>query len=314
MSVIWTTTLQGYVALTCSTYPKADYTGGCANPCHASCATCSGTSAAANMCTGCKAFGATVPPSSPGTCVCGTGFVPKTSPTINCEPCTNSCTYCLTGMDTYCWDSNTLGALQFAIAARDSFSLPYTTQIHDLLCYRMNVANTPDCAIPSIVSLIGSIGTQGSYAATKTQCNDMLKAEWAYVDYWFTTLFPNFATPLTASPEDSTKVKTILQMWILQFGSNVMKTDPNWIVLVGVFNRSPIPWDTMLAWTNTSPPQYTIDGSTEVNFPSGLSTWLSAMNNEKTAFNTFTKVCGDSNCGYVHCANARRDFCGGSLV
>jgi hypothetical protein len=109
----------------------------------------------------------------------------------------------------------------------------------------------------------------------------MLEVEWQIPYYWFTDLFPNFATPLTASLEDVIKVKTILQLWILQFGPSVMKTDLDWIALVQVFNRNPIPWATLLAWTNTSPPQYTTDGSTAVNFPSGLSTWLSIAGADK---------------------------------
>jgi hypothetical protein len=133
----------------------------------------------------------------------------------------------------------------------------------------------------------------------------MLKIEWPYVEAQFTAdLFSNFATPLTASEEDVLKVKTILQLWILQFGSDIMKTDPDWIALVQVFNTSPIPWTTMLAWTDTSPPQYTTDGSNAVNFPSDLNTWLSTVDADKAAFNTFSQVCAAPNCGNTHCANA----------
>jgi hypothetical protein len=132
----------------------------------------------------------------------------------------------------------------------------------------------------------------------------MLDIEWPVANYWFADMFPNFATPLTASQENVLKVKTILQLWILQFGPSVMKTDLDWIALVQVFNRNPIPWATMLAWTDTSPPQYTTDGSTAVNFPSGLSTWLSTVGADKAAFNTFSEACAAASCGNVHCADA----------
>jgi hypothetical protein len=46
----------------------------------------------------------------------------------------------------------------------------------------------------------------------------------------------------------------------------------------------------MLAWTIISSPQYITDGITAVNFPSGLSTWLSIVNMDKAAFNTFSQV------------------------
>jgi hypothetical protein len=107
----------------------------------------------------------------------------ETYPTTDCVACTNSCAYCLSGTDTYCWDSNSLSRLQFALAARDYLSLPYTAQTHELLCYRMNVENTPDCVIASMATLVGSIGSQGSYAPTTNQCYGMLKIEWQYVNY-----------------------------------------------------------------------------------------------------------------------------------
>lgn len=77
MLIPYTVMFPNFIAVSCDTSPKVDYTAGCTNPCHESCTTCSGSNAAANECTGCKASGAMVAPSSPGTCVCGSGFVQK---------------------------------------------------------------------------------------------------------------------------------------------------------------------------------------------------------------------------------------------
>jgi hypothetical protein len=55
-------------------------------------------------------------------------------------------------------------------------------------------------------------------------------------------------------------------------------------------HRSLVSLMNMLDWTNISSPQYTTDGSNTVNFPSDLKTWLSIVNMNKAAFNTFSQV------------------------
>jgi hypothetical protein len=130
----------------------------------------------------------------------------------------------------------------------------------------------------------------------------MISSQWAYVDHWFQILFPTFDanTPVGASSEDILKVKTVLQLWIVQFDPYLMQSDATWIALRAVFSNT-IPWTTMLAWTSPTP-KYTIDGSTEVAFPTDLAAWLTQVDVDKAAFNTFSAVC--STCTYAHCASA----------
>ena len=237
---------------------------------------------------------------SSGTCVCGDGYVYQVSPTSACVGCTNASKYCLSAADTYQWTSS--GAYHFARVAHilDS-ALPYTTTTHDLLCYRSKVVDDNDCAVTALNTLVGSFGTS-PYSPTSAQCSGIISSQWGYVEHWFTILFPDFVAhpPAGASSEDILKVKTVLQLWIVQFDPYLMQSDTAWIALRNAF-KNPIPWTTMLAWTSPTP-KYTIDGSTEVAFPTDLAAWLAQVSVDKAAFNTFSTVC--STCANAHCADA----------
>ena len=286
--------LLGAAAACICTESPTDYTAGCVLPCHESCQTCSGM--AANQCTSCAAPGATL---KSGTCVCGDGYVYQVSP-ITCVACTNASKYCLSAADTYQWRSS--GAYHFARVAHllDS-ALPYTTTTHGLLCYRSKVVDDNDCTINALTSVVGSIGSS-PYAPTSAQCSAIISSQWAYVEHWFPILFPDFDDQTSGSsyPEEILKVKTVLQLWIVQFDVYFMKSDPAWITLRNAFRRL-IPWNLMLAWTSPTP-KYTINSITEVAFPTDLAAWLAQVSADKAAFNTFSRVC--STCGNTHCANA----------
>jgi len=243
-----------------------------------------------------------VVPSSPGTCVCGDSYAYVISPTSACTACLSSNHYCLSGTDTMSWPS--LDIVIFALTANSLDSLPYQSQTHSLLCYRGNVVDVNDCTIPIMPTAMGSFGSAGSYAATPTQCYNLLNQQWPFVTYWFTTMFPNFTPPATAAIGDVNKVQTILQLWILQFGPSDMTADTDWQTLVGVFNSATTPWATLMAWATPSPPQYTTDGTTAVNLPATLATWLGAVGVDVAAFNTFNTVCGTAHCGKAFCTRA----------
>jgi len=224
--------------------------------------------------------------------------VAETSPTTECVPCINGSSYCLSGADTYSWKS--AEAFQFAVAANSlGDSLPYLTTTHELLCYRINVIDVNDCTISALNGVDG-IFVNGQ--PTPNQCYAILTAEWPYVEHWFTTLFPNFAAPAGASTANAAKVKTVLQLWILQFDPYFMQTDPAWVQLIAVFNSVSTPWTTLLAWTHPTP-KYSTTGSNILEFPTELSAWLTLKPADKAAFNTFSTVC--VNCAAnTHCADA----------
>ena len=280
------TPFPGYAACVCDP-ASTDFIAGCANPvCHPSCSSCVGING--NACTACTANGASVA-SSVGACT----------------SCTSGCDWCINVADTYCWDRESLSRFQFALAAKSLDALPYLTQTNSLLCHRMNVVDVNDCTVPTMTAVMGAFGSAGSYAPTASQCYKQLEAEWPFVWYWFENIFPNFTPPTGAFPTDVLKVKTVLQLWILQFGPSEMKTDTDWQALVTVFNSATTPWATMLAWTS-APPQYTVDGTTPVAFPADLSAWLLLNSADTAAFNTFSEVCGTSGCpASAWCFNAQ---------
>jgi hypothetical protein len=133
----------------------------------------------------------------------------------------------------------------------------------------------------------------------------MLSSQWAYIEHWFSILFPSFSTPDGASSEDILKVKTVLQLWIVQFDPHFMQSNSAWIALLNVF-KNPIPWTTMLAWVSPTP-GYSTDGSNEFVFPPDLSDWLAHVGADKAAFNTFSRVCDNAGCGNSHCTDAIPD-------
>ena len=266
------TPFPGYVACVCD-LSSTDFTAGCI--CHPSCSSCVGINA--NECKTCTAVGASVA-SSPGACTA----------------CASGCDWCLDVADTYCWDQDSLARFQFALAASSLDDLPYLTQTHSLLCHRMNVVDVNDCILPTMTAVMGAFGSAGSYAPTASQCYKQLEAEWSFVLYWFGNIFPQFTPPVAASQTEGLEIKTVLQLWILQFGPSEMKTDSDWLALVAVFNSATTPWSTLLARTS-DPPKYTTDASTAVAFPADLSAWLLLNSADTAAFNTFSEVCDTPN-------------------
>lgn len=150
-------------------------------------------------------------------------------------------------------------------------ALPYTTTTHGMLCYRIKVEGIADCTISALAHVAGSFGNP-TYVPTSHQCSSMLSTQWKYIEHWFSILFPAFSTPDGASSEDILKVKTVLQLWIVQFDPHFMQSNSAWIALLNVF-KNPIPWTTMLAWVSPTP-GYSTDGSNEFVFPPDLSDWL----------------------------------------
>jgi len=154
----------------------------------------------------------------------------------------------------------------------------------------MNVVDVNDCVIPAMTAVMSAFGSAGSYAPTASQCYKQLEAEWSFVLYWFGNIFPQFTPPVGASQTKVLKVKTVLQLWILQFGPSEMTTDLDWLALVAVFNSATTPWSTLFAW-RSDPPKYTTDANTAVAFPADLSAWMLLISADKAAFNTFSEVC-----------------------
>ena len=114
------------------------------------------------------------------------------------------------------------------------------TQANGLICYRQPV---PTVACDSLTGLVGTITSDtGGLHPTLAQCYQLLQAQWFYVTNWLADIFPHF-TPPAATATEVYAVKTVLWLWILQFGPSELKTDPLWQGLVQVFNSVSLDWE-----------------------------------------------------------------------
>jgi hypothetical protein len=115
---------------------------------------------------------------------------------------------------------------------------------------------------------------------------------------WFTDIFSTFAPPTTASDAEKLKVKTTLLLWILQFSPASLKHDPLWQPLVAAFNNGSADWTRYLGWAG-SPRGYTLDGTTTLQFPAELDTWLGTEDRDLEALNVKSTVCDTAGCGFA---------------
>jgi hypothetical protein len=251
--------------------------------CHASCATC--TMNSPNKCTSCKISGATLSNPTGGTCSCEQGYVYKSPATSACQPCYSGCTYCVGTTQGACMGSKELAI--FATYLASSFSLPLLDQTNGLICYRQPVPGQSCNPLPEAMAS-SIISDASGLHPTLDQCYRFLRVQWPYITLWFGELFPTFTPPASATETEVYSLKTMLWLWILQFGPAVLSSEPAWQVLVGVFNsNNPLSWGQMLAWNGA----YLAGGSAHA-FPKGFT----FSPTERELFNHFSQVCASSTC------------------
>ena len=130
------------------------------------------------------------------------------------------------------------------------------------------------------------------------QCYELLKTEWPYVQGAYNTLFGSFVLPLSATPTELTKFKSVLWMWILQYGSYFAGSQ-QWTEVIAVFN-SALEWDKLLGWAGTTP-GISYKG-TRHTFPTYVKMSAAVL----TVLNSHSTVCDASACGFqAECALAK---------
>ena len=259
-------------------------------PCHTNCATCN-LAEDPNSCLTCKAANASVPEILGGTCPCPiTNIIPGTT----CDPCPNNCPYCVDSDPASCMSRD---EVDFALTAASLYSLPTLSEQNGSVCYRTATASHDNsrCALEAMLGTLDP----GAITLTTAQCYKLLNSEWAMLAYWFTNIFSTFAPPTTASDAEKLKIKTTLQLWILQFSPASLKQDPNWQPLVAAFNNGSADWGQYLGWTG-APGRYTLDGSTSQEFPAELSAWLGTDARDLVTLNMKSTVCDTVACGFAH--------------
>lgn len=172
----------------------------------------------------------------------------------------------------------------FTRIAKVLHDLPIVPETNGAICYRTPVAGN-DCTLTAVEGVTGDIhtATPGTLSPSPAQCHQLLKTEWGMITYWFDQLFRDFSPPASTTDRSYLVVKTILQLWILQFGPHAMKNDLLWQGVVAVFNLSTDQWPLIQA----SETSY-FHGTDELNYPQDLATWLALHPADLAAFNTFT--------------------------
>lgn len=200
----------------CACYVGTPNVGECP-PCHASCSACSQGNNP-NKCTSCAIATATLSVLSGGTCSCGSGYVPQSPAISACVECHSGCPYCVDDTEAGCMGSKDQAI--FATNLATSFQLPLLNQANGLICYRQPV---PDLNCNPLAIITGEIASDGDgLHFTLAQCYELLEIQWPFVSSWFGILFPNFTPPPSATEAEIYALKTVLQVWILQFGPSTL--------------------------------------------------------------------------------------------
>ena len=240
-------------------------------------------------CKTCSAPNATLPPNVfYGECQCKAGYVPGSYP---CTRCANKCPFC-TGYTAADCVFPAENEFITTISSIYGAALPVLTEANSKFCYRL-VRPTGTCAagtaIENVVSSVTNYGTIGSAVFSAAQCRTLLTARWPFVTHWFAVLFPDFKGPELANTNDILRIKSILQLWILQFDPKEMMT---WNAIRDAM-VTPGDWKNYHATVT----QFSVDNKVSyTNFPPVLSAWINGG-------------CGGANCPDLEVFNVRRSEC-----
>ncbi len=179
----------------------------------------------------------------------------------------------------------------FANHAAAAYSLPLIDETNGLICYRQPA---PDLTCDPLTPVLGVLDSDADgLHPTPDQCYDLLKAQWPFVTYWFGEIFPNFDPPDTATDDEKNMLKTVLRLWILQYGPSEIKANPLWQGIVTTFNNASLDWTRLLAWSGVLK-GYSPDGTATASFPTALETSLTQASPEMKLFNHFSTLCASA--------------------
>ena len=176
----------------------------------------------------------------------------------------------------------------FANHAAAVYSLPLRDETNGLICYRQPV---PSTTCDALTPVLGAITSDFSgLHLTADQCFKLLTGEWGFVTYWFGNIFPDFRPPATATDSEKNTLKSVLWLWILQYGPSEIKENPLWQDIVTTFNNAALDWTKLLAWSGALK-GYTRDGTNPLSFPAVLEASLTQTSPEMKLFNHFSRLC-----------------------
>jgi hypothetical protein len=179
----------------------------------------------------------------------------------------------------------------FANHADVVYSLPLTDETNGLICYNDPV---PDSSCDALTPVLGDLHpSESGLHPTIDQCFKLLKVEWPFVTYWFGEIFPSFKPPDASTMIEKNMLKSVLLLWILQYGSADIKLDPLWQDIVTTFNNASLDWSRLLAWSGVLK-GFSRNGSTPLPFPKVLETSLTQTSPEMQLINHFSTLCASS--------------------
>ena len=301
---------QEFVCLCPDTLGGLDYHSSC-GACHSTCDKCF-LSNDRTSCTNCPS-GSTPQVLLVGACQCTSPGVLKSivntdNVPVHCTFCSNGCDYCISSDLGECF---TQAQRDFLNYIHSSFSLPLLTETSNhLMCYfqRRPTWDTTTCTGDPIQNAVGAINNYDSptnpATPLKSQCYKLLRAEWLAITHWFAQLFTPF-NPTGASDSDKNAIKSIIYLWILQFGPNEMRNS-DWDDLKTALTSTGSDWTKFLAWVG-SDPGYLTDGTnaSKKPFPPTLLNWLKSASGcggltagcgDLQVFNLKSTVCSDPSC------------------
>ena len=183
-----------------------------------------------------------------------------------------------------------------------TLGLPKLTEtFYHLICYRTPLPTTT-CTPDPIEYVTGPIVDYATVAKpTRFQCYSLLTSQWPWVTYWFNRLFPTFEGPASITYTNLNTVKTVLKMWILEFGPAEMDT---WTDIKAAMNGVGENWQNYLAWIDSDSGFSTDAGATVHPFPAKLLASLQASSYGRTSqsdelkqtINKYSTVCNNADC------------------
>lgn len=253
--------------------------------CHSSCSTCA-MSNDPSRCTGCAIVHATLTNPAGGICYCGVGYVPQSPAIAPCVGCYPGCSYCVDSSEVACMNSE--DSAIFTIILASSYQLPLLDETNGLICYRQTATLSLSCN--PYTAATGQITSDASgLHPTLQQCYKLLKATWPVVAFWFPQIWTHFTPPASANEAEVYQLKTVLWLWILEYGPSPLSSETAWQELVAVFNSASLNWAGLLGWNDGY-----LAGGIKHSYPASLTPSTS----ELSLFNNFSQVCDSDSCSY----------------
>lgn len=234
-------------------------------PCHPNCATC--YMGGSITCSSCSDMNAVL--NINGICECKPGYHSRSSAVLVCESCLDPERFgCLITKEQYFF---------VGLVSRYRLPIAYPSIIKDRICYR-NLLPASGCMRDATLEVIGGLfdmgpdindpnGGEHMYSVKGDQCSLLLISQWPFIIFWFSELFPNFVGPSPSSLYDIQVMKSVLYLWIQQYGPSEINS---WTDIKAAVQGASGDWKNYIFWVMEDP-GFSLDGGTTIKrYPATL--------------------------------------------